>query len=134
MSLAIRWPHDPGENRSPTRAGGPMTLAIRWSHEAGENARLWPHEPGDWHARNIDFEKPGAIDAETIAIKSACTSNDAHVVALARISGARVVATKDIQLHVDIKNKTLLDNPRGSVYQDESHAHLLAAAACQPSR
>jgi len=28
-----------------------MTLAIRWSHEAGENARLWPHEPGDWHVR-----------------------------------------------------------------------------------
>jgi len=28
MTLAVGWPHDPGE-----------TLAIRWPHEGGENAR-----------------------------------------------------------------------------------------------
>jgi hypothetical protein len=50
MTLAIDWPHDPGENGSITLRVGPMTLAIDWPHEAGENARRWPHEPGDWQA------------------------------------------------------------------------------------
>jgi hypothetical protein len=49
MTLAIDWPHDPGENGSATLRGGPMTLAIGWPHEGGENASRWPHQPGDWH-------------------------------------------------------------------------------------
>jgi hypothetical protein len=53
MTLAIDWPHDPGENGSATRAGGPMTLTISWPHEGGENASRWPHQPGDWHRRSL---------------------------------------------------------------------------------
>lgn len=47
MTLAIDWPHDPGENQNRSPASGPMTLAIPWPHDPGENAAAWPHEPGD---------------------------------------------------------------------------------------
>jgi hypothetical protein len=50
MTLAIRWPHDPGENQDRSPATGPMTLAISWPHHPGENAAAWPHDPGDRHA------------------------------------------------------------------------------------
>lgn len=47
MTLAIAWPHDPGEDQNRSPAPGPMTLAIPWPHPPGENAAAWPHEPGD---------------------------------------------------------------------------------------
>jgi hypothetical protein len=43
MTLAIQDPI--------TRDPGPMTLAIRWPHDPGENADPWPHGPGDRHFR-----------------------------------------------------------------------------------
>jgi len=50
MTLAIGWPHDPGETRADHPRPGPMTLAIGWPHDLGENCRDWPHDPGDRHA------------------------------------------------------------------------------------
>ena len=41
MTLAIQSPI--------TRDPGPMTLAIGWPHDPGENAVPWPHGPGDRH-------------------------------------------------------------------------------------
>jgi hypothetical protein len=58
-----------------------------------------------------------------------CRSNDRHVVALARVSGARVLCTGDGDLHQDFKNPELISNPRGKVYQQASHAHLLVHSA-----
>ena len=59
-------------------------------------------------------------------------SNDVHVLALARASGARLLFSRDAALGQDFKNKTLMDAPRGSVYKQRSHAHLLRSAACRP--
>ena len=42
MTLAIQGPI--------TRDPGPMTLAIHWPHDPGENVDPWPHVPGDRHA------------------------------------------------------------------------------------
>ena len=39
MTLAIQGPI--------TRDPGPMTLAKRWPHDPGENVGRWPHVPGD---------------------------------------------------------------------------------------
>ncbi|SPE26752.1 hypothetical protein SBA3_1300008 [Candidatus Sulfopaludibacter sp. SbA3] len=52
-------------------------------------------------------------------------SNDHHVLALAITSGARTLATLDNELAQDFKNKNIIDNPRGSVYRDQTHARLL---------
>jgi hypothetical protein len=54
-----------------------------------------------------------------------CISNDFHIIALAKVSGARLLCSGDKPLHCDFKNKTLLDNPRGLVYQTSAHRDIL---------
>ena len=67
------------------------------------------------------------VDAETAIIKQQglCRSDDPHVIALAKISGARLLCTSDEDLHADFKNPEIVNNPRGSIYQDQSHAPLI---------
>lgn len=45
-----------------------------------------------------------------------CISNDPHIIALAQVSGARLLYSNDIKLQQDFKNKKLIDNPRGRIY------------------
>lgn len=45
-----------------------------------------------------------------------CRSNDSHVIALAQVSGARLLCSNDADLQQDFKQKNLLDGPRGKVY------------------
>jgi hypothetical protein len=58
-------------------------------------------------------------------------SDDPHVIALARVSLCRLLFSRDQDLHADFCNPTIL-RPRGRVYQDKSHHHLLRSArACR---
>lgn len=75
--------------------------------------------------RRADNEQ---VDNETESIRDQCRSNDAHVVALARVSGARVIVTLDEQLRKDMKDKKLIDNPRGKILSKAAHARLLRDA------
>ena len=52
-------------------------------------------------------------------------SDDLHIIALARISGARTLCSRDKNLHKDFKNTTLINNPKGKIYQNQGHEHLL---------
>jgi hypothetical protein len=61
-------------------------------------------------------------------------SNDPHVIALARASGARTLCSRDRELHKDFKNPALVNDPRGSVYQSPSHRHLLGHTSGCPGR
>jgi len=45
-----------------------------------------------------------------------CESNDHHIIALARISGARLLFSNDKELQQDFKNPRLVNKPRGTVY------------------
>ena len=54
-----------------------------------------------------------------------CRSNDEHVIALAKTSGARTLCSHDRNLQTDFKNRHLINNPRGSVYLRPEHARLL---------
>ena len=45
-----------------------------------------------------------------------CKSNDPHVLALAQISGARLLYSNDGDLQQDFTNRTLVDRPRGKIY------------------
>jgi predicted nucleic acid-binding protein len=54
-----------------------------------------------------------------------CRSNDKHVLALARVSGARTLCTHDRDLQRDFRNPQLISGPRGSIYQRAEHAPLL---------
>ena len=44
------------------------------------------------------------------------TSNDAHILAVAQLSGARLLFSNDKTLRNDFTNKTLIDKPQGKVY------------------
>lgn len=46
---------------------------------------------------------------------NSCQSDDEHIIALAQISGARLLYSNDKVLHKDFRNKELID-PRGTVY------------------
>ena len=74
------------------------------------------------------------VFAETrrLELLRACGSNDAHIVALARVAGCRLIFTRDQALQRDIKNKSLLDKPRGKVYSSYQTKDLLRACpACR---
>lgn len=45
-----------------------------------------------------------------------CRSNDSHVIALAQVSGARLLYSNDKDLQKDFKTGNLIDEPRGKVY------------------
>lgn len=57
-----------------------------------------------------------------------CKSNDPHVIALARVSGARVLFSADQDLGADFTNLELVPRPPGKIYKNASHAHLLRDA------
>ena len=62
-----------------------------------------------------------------------CKSDDAHIIALAQVSKARLLYSKEINLHRDFGNSNLIKKPRGKVYStlkvdnfSESHRKLLS--------
>jgi predicted nucleic acid-binding protein len=67
------------------------------------------------------------VDAEmrTVARLAICRSNDPHVIALARASGARILCTNDQDLESDFKNLALVPRPKGKIYKNASHERLL---------
>ena len=75
-----------------------------------------------------------AVDAKEgeLTKQGLCVSDDPHVIALAQLSGARTLCTRDQDLHQDFRNRELIGNPRGSVYQNASHKHLLRHTAGCP--
>lgn len=76
-------------------------------------------------ATDMDDAYPGEVEAETGRVDVDCRSNDAHVIALARVSGARLLCSSDGDLQADFTDRKLLRNPRGHVYQNREHTRLL---------
>ena len=58
----------------------------------------------------------GEVDqrAKELQAQNACESNDEHIIALAQISGARLLYSKDQDLRNDFKD--LLNSPQGKVF------------------
>ncbi|WP_419941422.1 hypothetical protein [Candidatus Palauibacter sp.] len=58
------------------------------------------------------------VDERAAALEgnASLKSNDAHVIALADIGGARILYSVDGDLRDDFTNATLLSNPRGKLY------------------
>ena len=53
---------------------------------------------------------------DALARSGSCRSNDEHIIALAQISGARLLYSGDRLLHADFRDANLLNNPRGRIY------------------
>lgn len=69
-------------------------------------------------------------DEQQLRKNSAVRSNDSHVLALAKYSGARILYTGDGKLMQDFKDKRLIDEPRGKIYSGKQNADLLTRSAC----
>jgi len=61
---------------------------------------------------------------QVIADEGLCVSDDPHTIALARVSGARLLCSRDQDLHRDFTNGNIL-RPRGRVYQRPAHRRLI---------
>lgn len=77
--------------------------------------------PRDWlqeavKAGRVRYFDDREIDDKTEELAPGCRSNDPHIVALAQISGARLLYSDNGRLHGDFKNPGLIDNPHGAVY------------------
>ncbi len=68
-----------------------------------------------------------AVDEKDKEVQTAgnCTSNDTHLIALALVSRARLLCSADHALHADFKNRNIIAKPRGRIYQNTTHNHLL---------
>ena len=67
-------------------------------------------------AGQLERINKGAVVARTEEIRERCRSDDPHVVALAQLSGARLLYSNDRRLNDDFRNATLIDDPRGAVF------------------
>ena len=61
------------------------------------------------------------VNAKAEEMKNKCVSDDSHIIALAQISGARLLYTnesseKKKRLCEDFKNRNLINQPRGKIY------------------
>jgi len=74
-------------------------------------------------ARRVDDAAVDGI-ANQLRSSQACASDDQHIIAVARVSSARLLCSSDQLLHADFTNPTLL-TPQGSVYQTAAHASLI---------
>lgn len=69
-------------------------------------------------------------DDESSLANDGIKSDDPHVLALARESGARLLYTDDADLMDDFKDKRFIDKPRGKVYRNQTHVGLLTKSTC----
>ncbi|MDE0250694.1 MAG: PIN domain-containing protein [Gammaproteobacteria bacterium] len=89
------------------------TPAIKWMKEARFTG-----------AMKIVNEQEVDELTEQLERGNQCQSDDSHVVALAQISGARLLYSNDKDLHKDFKNPILINNPRGKIYSTNEYHHF----------
>ncbi len=76
-------------------------------------ARAIPDSPIE--KRTVELKASGVLD-----------SDDPHIIALAEVSGSRLLYSLDAALHRDFTNPSLISQPRGRVYQGGAgHRHLV---------
>ena len=99
----------------------------RWARQAGLAGRLKKLNDREVQESTVEIENNEKIK-----------SDDPHVLAVARIGGARLLYSNDQDLHKDFGNGLLIDNPRGKVYSTlkgqnftSTHRSLLRRHACQ---
>jgi len=67
------------------------------------------------------------VDTEQVIVEAipSLKSDDPHVLALARVSGVRLLCSNDRDLIEDFTSRQFIEKPRGKVYREIAHAHLL---------
>ncbi len=105
------------EKRKGRLVVGGLLLRELASHDG---FRSWLQEAlKSGRAKSVPDERVGR-EAERLEKEDACRSDDQHVLALARLSGARLLYSRDHALQRDFKE--LLKNPKGMVYPEQKGA------------
>ena len=76
--------------------------------------------------RSVNEEDVRARTTELLR-QQRCRSNDPHVIALAQVSGARLLYSNDRALHRDFKDTSLIDNPAGRIYSTNKSKNFTSA-------
>lgn len=71
-----------------------------------------------------------AEDEAELKASGELRSDDPHVLALARVSGARLLYTGDNKLIADFTDRRIIQKPRGRVYKGAANANLLTKSVC----
>jgi hypothetical protein len=122
------------------RAGGVAgmdALGALWGDWAPVSAREGPPRPiavapvrsKPRRTRSVESDSVDAEEKRLIR-ERLCVSDDQHLIALARESGARLVCTEDQKLMRDVRSADLLNKPRGRIYRDARHFRLLHHDSC----
>jgi len=97
------------------REGGQLVTGGKLLEELERtSAREWVRQA--MIAGRIRTEDDSNVAARATELQDLCISDDPHVIALAQVSGARLLYSNDQDLHRDFRNKRPIDAPRGSVY------------------
>ena len=107
------------------RGGGKIVYATggKFADEIGARARAQLAEL-DRSGRAI-YVPDEDVQPVVEQLEGHVRSDDPHVLALARSSGARVLYTHDQDLIDDFTDKDIINRPRGKVYVGENNSDLL---------
>lgn len=115
----------------PTHAGALVySTGGKFADELGYNAK---RKLADYYQAGRALRVPAsrfAHDEAELKASGKLRSDDPHVLALARESGARLLYTGDQALIADFKDPSLVRGPRGRVYSGAANANLLTEHTC----
>ena len=96
--------------------------------EYQQSPKIWSMVVALEKAGKAKLVPDGMVDKEmsNLITNFQLSSDDPHVIALARVSGARLLCTLDQGLHCDFRDKNLIAKPRGYVYQRLEHKPLIS--------
>ena len=63
----------------------------------------------------VHQESDNVVDKLSGELERDCRSDDPHIIALTRVSGARLLYSNDRALQKDFKNRTLINRPGGKI-------------------
>ena len=113
-------------------AGGKLLREPKAKENSDQVHRLWRGLRDAGLLKQINDDKVNS-QTQKVKKKGGYKSDDPHTIALAQVSGARLLYTNDKDLKDDFKTKSLIDNPRGQVYSTlidkkytKTHRDLLA--------
>ena len=102
-----------GDGRGRLASGGQLQEELK---AASERFRRWAAVArGAGQLRIFDDDKL-QVEVDRYEAHPGRRSNDAHILALATVSGARLLYSNDRLLHQDFRNPQLINDPRGHVF------------------
>lgn len=123
--------NEDNEDMKPVRYWIEKTGKIVYSPTRKMNEELERH--GSMKGKFFEYRRAGRlkiIDMERVNQEetklTGISSNDAHIIALARAANAKLLVSGDKRLHEDF----LQEINQGKIYQRKEHKHLLKSNTC----